>query len=298
MRSYLNKKIIFLLIVIATIIVVIFSNRKNFNSHIEIKNENVASQSNQNNDGNMKWFSNIENKEENQKGDPFMDVTGFFDLGGLNVNEYVSRFVNAANNGNATAAFNIYRAETICANIPAIQEQINSTPIGATNNGSLEYQKTTLKNSLSVCKDFNVGIKERLSYLDMAAKNGSPEAQVAFLREGPYGDGQYQKSSNNYDENDPYLKEWRIKAVNYVEKAANQGNKMALIYLSNMAQEGTLIDKNETLSLTYLLVLSNVDENKEVPYKSLIEQAKNGLTEDQINSANLAAKQFITNIKK
>ena len=93
---------------------------------------------------------------------------------------------------------------------------------------------------------------------------------------------------------DPHVKQWNKNAINYLTQAANQGNSNALMMLYNFYEDGKIVEQNNVLVLTYLIAATQINNNQSSA-TPLINKLEQKLTSNQINEANLAAKQLIKN---
>jgi TPR repeat protein len=238
------------------------------------------------------WFDNILSAPEVVK-DPikFIDASGApILLNGLTVSQYVKSLSASAANGDATAAFNIYRAETICARIAGQKDTLNSMAAGTFDPSVVRIQRENIAAAESVCSDVNGQSKERLDYLLIAAKGGNALAQVAYFDEGPYG----QMHDFSQPTDDQNIVKWQKDAVDFLTQAATQGNRLALVTLSKVYEDGQIAPQNLQLSLTYAVAdadIRNLDPGKQTIVNSLARK----LTSEQVSAAISAGNQLASN---
>jgi hypothetical protein len=186
----------------------------------------------------------------------FMDASGYFDLNGLTVGQYVKKYRATADRGDETAAFNIYRAETICAGIPELQQSLNSMSVNSPDTTEKKNaMQLSLKEAQSVCADFKINPKERRDYLLIAAKGGVPAAQVAYLNNPPEG-------INLANQADPRVIQWQKGAVGFLTQAADQGDLIALSTLADIYESGKMAPQNRQLALTYQIAFNQLSNSR------------------------------------
>ncbi|MET3105953.1 hypothetical protein AAKU58_000768 [Oxalobacteraceae bacterium GrIS 1.18] len=219
----------------------------------------------------------------------FMDAAGSINLNGLTVNQYINRLYDAANKGDKKAAFNIYRAESICANITMYQQMDRVLrPTAAP--GVIDVTHDAINDAQAVCADFNISPKERIYYLTAAANGGIPEAQISFFNEGPYG---IERTFSSYDSNDPYVLKWNKDAVSYLTDAATQGNADALVTLGMVYDDAKIAPQDLQLALTYELAAVDIPGMNPGSLQGYIDHLANQLTPDQVSAATAAAKELV-----
>jgi hypothetical protein len=98
-------------------------------------------------------------------------------LNGATVWQYVKGLYDAANKGNKEAAFNIYRAETICARIPEQQQMLREMS-ATTDSAFVASVRTQIKDAEAVCVDFNSSLKERLENNRNRARRHSVDCAI------------------------------------------------------------------------------------------------------------------------
>jgi hypothetical protein len=163
------------------------------------------------------------------------------DLGGLTVQEYISKWNSLARAGDKDAAYNVYQAAAVCAS--------NDEPAPAYDSAAeLEQFLDQRKKLLALCAGVNSAqLQERLSFLALAARAGKVEAQIDYFMEGPYGrDTDLAKSAD-----DPVVQQWKTEAVTELKSAAGQGEPFALALLAQVYGAGELLPRDAKLSLAY-----------------------------------------------
>jgi len=163
------------------------------------------------------------------------------DLGGLTVQEYISKWNSLARAGDKDAAYNVYQAAAVCAS--------NDEPAPAYDSAAeLAQFLDQRKKLLALCAGVNSAqLQERLSFLSLAARAGKVEAQIDYFMEGPYGrDTDLAKSAD-----DPVVQQWKTEAVTELKSAAGQGEPFALALLAQVYGAGELLPRDARLSLAY-----------------------------------------------
>jgi len=210
-------------------------------------------------------------------------------LGEQTVGQYVKGLYGAANGGDKQAAYNIYRAETICAMAPRVQQNIKEMSL-ANDPGVFASYQATVNDIKSVCADFNGSERERHEYLLIAVRGGVPKAATSFAFEPPEGVDNFH--TERIDPNDPRVIQWKKDAIGYLTQAASQGDTGSIGMLSGFYANGQMAQQNLQLALTYTIALAklrNDDLNSQY-----INELTGKLTPDQINTATAAANQLVS----
>jgi hypothetical protein len=163
------------------------------------------------------------------------------DLGGLTVQQYISKWNSLARAGDKDAAYNVYQATAVCAS--------NDDPAPAYNSAAeLGQFLDERKKLLALCEGVNAAqLQERMSFLAVAARAGKVEAQIDYFMEGPYGhDVNLAKSAD-----DPVVQQWKTEAVTELKAAAAQGEPFALALLAQIYEAGELLPRDAKQSLAY-----------------------------------------------
>ena len=214
---------------------------------------------------------------------PLMDSNGApVFLNRLLVKDYVASRYEQAKKGDAQAAFEIYRAETLCAHIPDQQNAVALLEPGGKNNAAVDALKSTINSEKAVCVGFadEQSAKERIEYLTQAAKGKMPDAEVAFFMEGPNG----QLHDFSQPDDNPDIASWKKTAVGFLTDAAEQGNSLAMSMLSKAYQDGEVVSRDLQQSLTYAVanaLVRNLDPGSQTTVNALSKQ----LTSDQVRQA-------------
>ncbi|PRC94367.1 tetratricopeptide repeat protein [Solimicrobium silvestre] len=243
----------------------------------------TADQSNPEKSTGHQWFSNITNTSKpdgsKTKLSIFKGGDGkYVDVNGTTVTQYVNGLRAAADKGDTLAEYNIYSAETYCTGVVKRQRVYNTQPTDT---------------EQAFCKDFNFSPKERLDYLNMAAKGGNNMALVTFGTEAPEWLSQDPESGVK----DPRYTAWTQQAFNYNQQAAQQGSSIAMFMLGDSYARGLGVQQNYQLAVTYDLAFralsyTNKDLTTIPPNPNYAEQ----LTPDEIAQARSAAAALIKSI--
>lgn len=209
-------------------------------------------------------------------------------LDGKTVGQYVNGLYGAANNGDKLAAFKIYRAETICAMAPHVQQNIKEMSLANGPAFFASYQ-STVDDIQSVCADFSGSERERLKYLLMAVKGGAPGAASSFAYEPPEGVDNFHLE--RIDPKDPRVIQWKKDAIDYLTQAATQGDTSAIITLYGFYLNGAMTPQNLQLALTYKIALTEI-QNEDLNSADITELSGR-LSPDQVSEANSAANQLV-----
>jgi len=209
-------------------------------------------------------------------------------LGELTVGQYVKGLYGAANSGDKQAAFNIYRAETICAMGPRVQQNIKEMSL-ANDPGVFASYQSTANDIQSICSDFNGSERERHEYLLIAVKGGVPKAATSFAFEPPEGVDNFH--TERIDPNDPRVIQWKKDSIGYLTQAATQGDTGAIGMLSGFYANGQMTQQNLQLALTYTIALAKL-RNEDLNSEDITELSGK-LTPDQVNTATAAANQLV-----
>ena len=215
------------------------------------------------------------------------DDSFIVNLEGKTVSQYVKSLYDAANKGDANAAYNIYAAETICASLPKTQNEIAKALANTTD----EALQQMAKKSQAVCSDFNISPRERLAYLRDAAKGGNVNAMMSYGVEPPEGID----PTKPLDMNDPRVVQWLKDSVDYMTEAATKGNAMAMMGVATYYEQGDIVPKNIPLALTYEIAAQMQRNPNATSYDNYptINRLESQLTSDQIASAKADARTLV-----
>jgi len=195
------------------------------------------------------------------------------DLGGLSVAQYVAQREGAARLGNIKAAYEVYQAESLCANT---DEPLPET----TENADREQIARAQARQRALCTNISPSqVQERMRYLKLAADAGNADAQVDYFMEGP--GGKPVDLAANADE--PAVKQWKQDAIGYLRTAGAQCNGYALSLLSNAYDMGSMVERDPGLVMAYGIAAARARGGDKTP-----EQWKRQFGED-LNEADAAA---------
>lgn len=218
------------------------------------------------------------------------DEDGYkLNLDGKTVSQYVKSLYDAANKGDLKAAFNIYRAESICSRSAYAQRMLNLMPVD-TEKSILGNTKSYINDAQVVCADLNVNQKERLDYLRIAAKGGLAEAAIAFSGEQP--EWIDVPAGMPLDQTDPNVVQWENDVVNYLTQAATQGNTRALGWLATVYEGDRLVPRDLQLALTYDLASAQI-LNQSPAANPVTASMLQNLSPDQVSAAKAAASALV-----
>src|SRR5471032_1961249 len=103
------------------------------------------------------------------------------ELGGLDVAQYIAQRESAARLGSLKAAYEVYQAEALCANVdeplPDRMDAADRDPL----------VRARARQRALCAKVSPVQVQERMRYLRLAADGGNADAQVDYYMEGPAG---------------------------------------------------------------------------------------------------------------
>ena len=209
-------------------------------------------------------------------------------LTGQTVGQYVKSLYGPANNGDKQAAYEIYRAESICALAPKIQQNMKEMS-PANDPGLFTSFQSSVDEIKSVCADFNGNERERLNYLLIAVKGGVPKAAASFAFEPPEGIDNFH--TDRIDLHDPRVTQWKNDAIGYLTQAAAQGDTGSMGLLSGFYANGQMTPQNLQMALTYTMALAEI--NNEHLDSPNITDLSGKLTPDQARAAKVAANQLV-----
>ncbi|MFZ6846209.1 hypothetical protein [Undibacterium sp. RuTC16W] len=170
------------------------------------------------------------------------------DFGGLPVAAYISKWVGLARAGNIDAAYNVYQAESVCANITEPLTEFNSE-------ADREQFVAEHQRLVTLCAGVTPAqIQERLSFLSLAARAGKVDAQLDYFMEGPYGRPIDLKESRD----DLLVQTWKSEAVIGLKAAASTGEPFAFALLSQSYDVGEIVPRDAKLSLAYKVAEAEV----------------------------------------
>ena len=159
------------------------------------------------------------------------------DFGGLTAAQYIDKHAVAARRGDAYAAYEVYKAESVCA---VGNEAAPQFDLPAQHAKFLQERQTLA----TLCAQVSPAqIQERLGFLSQAARSGLREAQIDFYIEGPYG-----RAVDNFNNDDPILKDWREEALGHLQAASAQCDPYAMGLLANAWDAGDFGKRNVGLA--------------------------------------------------
>ncbi|MDC8756015.1 hypothetical protein [Janthinobacterium fluminis] len=163
------------------------------------------------------------------------------DFGGLSAAQFIAKWSAAARAGNAEAAYQIYQAESVCAN--------NDEPLADYENDSERAAFLRERASAQkICAGVSPAqVQERLHFLALAARAGVTAAQIDFFTEGPYGRSLHPGSNGA----DPLVQQWNKDALANLQAAAAGGEPFALALLADVYNNGQLLPRNAKMALAY-----------------------------------------------
>lgn len=101
--------------------------------------------------------------------------------------------------------------------------------------------------------------RDRLAYLDKAAKGGADGAALAFVNAGPFGDPRALETRPD----DALVKEWKKQAAGYLTNGAHGGDLAAMLYLhthGNLAEDygiSPILQRAATIATVRILTAAN-----------------------------------------
>ena len=163
------------------------------------------------------------------------------DLGGANVAQFIEKRMVAARGGDTKAAYEVYQAESVCAN--------NDDPVAEFQQAAEREQFLLEREGLKkLCANVSPAqVQERLAFLEVAARSQNASAQIDFFMEGPYGKAQDLSTSGD----DPIVKKWKEDSITYLTGAGEHGDPFALGLLSTAYDAGEVVERNLKMSLAY-----------------------------------------------
>jgi len=207
---------------------------------------------------------------------------GSFDLENLTVVKFVEKYRSAANGAGreaAYAAYRIYQAEKMCAEIPKTEERLGLS------RGSVQYDEV-LGDETEACVGLPpTWLYERFKFLKQAAQGGIEGAAVLFYQEGaPY-----------HSRIDPIPEDWADDALRLLRAAGEQGDINALqqLSISYHFRNDPLASPDPQKALTYkaaMLVLQPYYPydsyfHQELENTPIIKRLSAGLSPDQVAAA-------------
>lgn len=169
------------------------------------------------------------------------------------VEEIVASFRGRISQGDAGAAFQAYRALSICSQARVARNALSAH--AATIEDALRKSLESIASRANkVCSHVSdVQLKERLSYLRLAAKAGIPDAQVAFFVEGPTGEP---VDYSRFSKDDQVFASWKNDAIKFLEASSLKGNKSAMAMLVQLYSGGDVVEPDPKVALKYAIVQS------------------------------------------
>lgn len=167
------------------------------------------------------------------------------DTDGLSVLAFLDKMSPAARRGDPVAAYRVYQAEAMCAQIEP-EAKVNAERQGDTaEEKAVEIAR--LENMRQACIGVTPAqMQERFAFLDQAIRAGNAQAMVDYRFEGPLG--------NRYADlnpKDPQTAEWIKNANKYAQWLAANGNQWGWIFLSEDYASGDMLPKNPKEAIKY-----------------------------------------------
>jgi len=156
----------------------------------------------------------------------------------------VDRLMRSADARDAFAAYTLIDA---CLRAKDAESVVRALPVGAENQAIRQAQAASPERSELLCGDLtSAQIAGRLSLLERAAAAAVPGAAVALVDEGPFGD----RSALEQRPDDPLVIDWKRHVVELMQAAAQQGDRAAMVALSN-AYQGALAERDPQRALAW-----------------------------------------------
>jgi hypothetical protein len=211
------------------------------------------------------------------------------DLGGSNVVDFLRGIESSVLKDNPGTAYQAYRSLSVCSQANDAQRALRVHENGM--DASLKQSlKSTIESARTLCAGVGeTQLKERLTYLRVAAKGGIADAQVTFFIEGPTGEPFDFLAS---EKDDQRLTEWKTEALGYLEESAKKGFLPSISILVQTYSGGVVVSENSAIALKYAIaesMIRGVDPSKQ----STVNLLSKKLTPDQVDSALDDAKQLV-----
>jgi len=156
----------------------------------------------------------------------------------------VDRLMRSADARDAFAAYTLIDG---CLRARDAESVVRALPVGAENQAIRQAQAASPERSELLCGDLtSAQIAGRLSLLERAAAAAVPGAAVALADEGPFGD----RSALEQRPDDPLVIDWKRHVVELMQAAAQQGDRAAMVALSN-AYQGALAERDPQRALAW-----------------------------------------------
>jgi TPR repeat protein len=213
----------------------------------------------------------------------YMGIGGhLFDLQGLTALQFIQKYSQDARRGDAYAAYRVYQAEALCAGISdakGLSETFSHSKYRA------QAYSDNLTDLVRTCDGVTPALTdERRQFLAQAATGGVPDALTDFYVEGP-----------GVSKDDPAYFQWGQQTVGFLQQASLNGNRMALIYLSNLYEDGTYVAKDPEKALSYAVAYAELRTGTP-EVNPLVRQLSAGLSIDQQIAAYQQGKQYAQQI--
>jgi hypothetical protein len=183
------------------------------------------------------------------------------DFQGQSAAQYIGRRMAAARTGNIQAAYEVYLAESVCAN--------NDTAL-AEYQDPLERERflQERESAKNLCDGVTPAqLQERMVFLAQAARAGNADAQIDFYTEGPYG-RQIEIAENDTD---LIVKQWKIDAMHHLSAAAGRCDPFALGLLAAAYDAGVIAERAPKMVMVYNAAASAA-RNRALTREKLSEQ--------------------------
>lgn len=204
-------------------------------------------------------------------------------ISGSQTENQVNQILREISSGNSSRAYDLFFLLERCTNASKTLEYLNSRTEDRLRSRQADSEET-LKQCSSLPADL---IAKRGTYLDLAASRGDLRAQATFGNFVP-PDLADERAVSRHPE---VFAAWRDKVINYEQIAAQRGSSSAMAYLSDLYNDGTMLDKDPVKSYGYFLAYKSVDLTAD--QNGQIEQTRGArLTPEQRSQAMAFASQI------
>jgi TPR repeat protein len=169
-------------------------------------------------------------------------------LGGTALADVIDTAKSEAKSGNAAIAYSLFKELRQCLfldrQLDDLKNDVNSNGVS---NKSASAQLDSLDAKIKRCEGISEETaKSYLDWLDLAARSGNTDAQVAYITEFGLA---AQSESHRFDT--AWLEDYKSKSIRYLQSASSGGDVNAMLALATTYWAGDLVPQDKVSAYAY-----------------------------------------------
>lgn len=189
--------------------------------------------------------------------------------------------------GNSSAAYKLYLAIQRCVDVLSNRELLSRTESRSDMPGAIKAVADATERTLRDCEDVGVDeIRSRVQWLEMAAEEGDPNAQVLYSTAAAETLG----DKENLLRDPERIRDYREKSMRFLNSAAAQCNLSAFRQLAGIYHFGTIVSRSDQLAYAYEYAQMKLSTIKN---RTALNVYASTLTQEQIHQAEVLAHQIV-----